>query len=144
MDDSVVPIRVHELTDGMFDVVVDPTHITDIPANTEMYISGNGVCKPVANAETQANMKKRLGFTTKPWKYGHDGPIAVQTKFRNLVKRTAGGTIVAGNYVRFEYGVGAISGQVVVWDPATDDPEEIVGQCWTGGADTETVYILEP
>jgi len=140
-DDSVVPIVKEELFDGIFKAA--PAGTADIDAHSAMYISGDREVTIIGAAETEANVRAYLGRTIKPFKYGYDSMVTLQTKFRNLAEYVAGGTITAGQYVKFEYGAGAVNRQVIAWVPGTDDADQIIGQAWVGGADTETVEILE-
>lgn len=139
VDDSVVPILKEELFDGVFKAT--PAAV-DIAANVHCYISGDREVTAIGAAETEVNTDKYLGYTLKPFKTGFDELTTLQTRFRNLVKFIAGGTVAAGDYVRFEFSTGAITGQVVKWDKAADEANQKIGLCWFGGVDTGTVEIL--
>lgn len=139
-DDSTVPVLVEELFDGIFKAT--PSGTADIDAGTAMYISADKTVSIIAGDETEANVRQFIGRTIKNFKYGYDAMVTLQTKFRNLEEFVAGGTITYGQYVKFEYGAGAINGQVVTWIPGTDDADQIVGMVWLDGADTDTVEIL--
>ncbi|MHA1741765.1 MAG: hypothetical protein ACTSVD_06700 [Candidatus Thorarchaeota archaeon] len=145
VDDSVEQILVHELTDGMMDMEVDSSYTSDIPANTPVYISGDGVVLPFLNNVTEANAKKYLGYTVKPWKYGYDTVIAVQTKYRNLVNLKSGqASLTAGMTVKWESGSGAKPLHVIEWAEGSDYAHEIVGLVHTGGDDEDTVKVFMP
>jgi len=139
--DSTVPVLVEELMNGIFKGA--PSGTADIDAHVSMYVSADRTVTIIGAADTEANIRQFIGRTIKDFKYGYDAKVTMQTKFRRLQEYVAGGTITAGQYVRFEYSTGAINGQVVTWTPGTDDADQIIGMVWVGGADTETVEILE-
>lgn len=143
IEQSSETILFHELTDGMMDMEVDSGYTSDIPVNTPVYLSGDGVVTPVGDAETEANMKRYLGYTVKPWNYGYDKVIAVQTKYRNLVNVPSGqDTLTAGMTVKWESGVGAEPLTVIEWDDTSDTAQEIIGLVHTGGDDGDTVKVF--
>ena len=141
-DDSQVPFVVKNFPDGIFDAPVDGEDVTT--KGTVMYISGNRLVKKVTVDDVEADVRKALGRAMKPHVDGEDNTLPVMTQhgWRRLVNLVAGGTVAAGAFVKYEYGTGAINGQVVTWTPGTDDADQIVGQVWNGGNDTDTVEIL--
>ena len=143
IQESSETILFHELTDGMMDMEVDSGVTADIDVNTPVYLSGDGVVTPIGDDETEANVKKYLGYTVKPWKYGYDTVIAIQTKYRNLVNVPSGqDSLTAGMTVKFESGAGALPLHVVEWAEGTDYAQEIIGLVHTGGDDEDTVKVF--
>jgi len=140
-EDSTVPVLKQELMNGVFKGA--PSGVADIDAHVSMYVSGDREVSIIAASETEANVRKFIGRTIKDFKYGYDAQVTMNTRFRRLSEYVAGGTVTAGQYVKFEYATGAINGQVITWTPGTDDEDQIVGLCWYGGVDTGTVEILE-
>ena len=139
--DSTVPVLVEELMNGVFKGA--PTGVADIDAHVSMYISGDRAVTIIAAEDSEADIRQFLGRTIKDFKYGHDAQVTMNTKFRRLSEYVAGGTVTAGEYVKFEYGGGAINGQVITWTPGTDDYDQMLGMVWYGGGDGDTVEILE-
>lgn len=139
--DSTVPRLVEELMNGTLSSADGGA--ADIDAGTAMYITGDRQVGIITAADSEADVRKFLGMTIKDFKYGYDEKVTMQTKFRRISEYTAGGTVTAGEYVKFEYSTGAINGQVITWTPGTDDADQIIGMVWVGGADTATVEILE-
>lgn len=142
VNDSQVPFVVRSFPDGIVDAPVDAEDIDTI--GTVVYISGNRLVKKVTAADAEADVRKALGVTTVPYVDGQNNVVPVQTQhgWKRIEERVAGGTVTAGEFVRYEYGTGAINGQVVTWTPGTDDADQIVGQVWNGGDDTDTVEIF--
>jgi len=138
VDDSVVPILVSQLPTGSIDALAG----ADILANVGVYISGDKTVTAIGAAETEANLKKTLGITLEPFKYGYDNVVPVKTKYSRVIKMIAGGTVTAGQDVKYEDGVGALANQVIPWVDSADTSNEIVGRAWTGGADTEEILVL--
>ena len=65
----------------------------------------------------------------------------VETRFKSLVEAECDGAIAAGDYVK----AGAHNAGVQCfkkWTAGADDASLILGQCWFGGADTETGEFL--
>lgn len=138
-DDSIVPQVLIDLPDGM----IDCTPIAaDIDAFKEVYISDDHEVTTLATSADEATVRKRLGYATRPFKTGYDNVVPIQSRWRKLKQFIAGASVVAGEYVKFEYGSGAINGQVITWTPGTDDEDQIVGQVWLGGGDTDTVEVF--
>ena len=139
-DDSQVPFLVKSFPDGVIDCTPAAADIDTI--GTAVYISGDREVTAIPADATEAVVRKKLGRTTKPFKTGLDVVVPVHSKYTRNEEFVAGGTVTAGEFVMYEYGTGAISGQVITWTPGTDDEDQIVGQCWFGGVDTGTVEIL--
>jgi hypothetical protein len=140
VDDSQVPFRIRAFPDGIFDAPVDAEDIPTI--GTVVYISGNRLVKKITADDVEADVRQALGRITSPYVDGQNNVVPVLTQWRRLEEFVAGETIAAGLFVKYEYGAGAINGQVIVWVPGTDDADQIVGQCWNGGDDTDTVEIF--
>ena len=139
--DSTVPVLCEELMNGVFKAA--PSGVADIDAHVSMYVSGDREVTIVGAADTEANIRMFIGRTIKDFKYGYDAQVTMNTQFRRLQEWVAGGTVTAGMWLRMEYSTGAIQGQLVQWTPGTDDYDQIIGMCWVGGADTETIEVLE-
>ena len=139
--DSTVPVLVEELMNGIFKAA--PSGVLDIDAHVSMYVSGDREVTIISAADSEADTRAFLGRTIKDFKYGYDAQVTMQTKFRRLQEYIAGTLILAGQYVRFEYGTGAVSGQVETWTPGTDHADQLLGMVWVGGVDGGTVEILE-
>jgi len=142
-DDSQVPIVVKRFPDGLFDAPVDDEDVTTV--GTAMYISGDRLVKqiPAGAGATEAIVRKYLGYADVPFVNGQDGVIRIQTPYRRLVKRTANGTIGAGEFVRWQQGAGSVNGRVVGWEFATHNVAEIIGQAWHGADADEDIEIFE-
>jgi hypothetical protein len=126
--------------------IIDMIGVASIPTpGTDVYISADDTVTEIPADASEAIVRKRLGWTTRPYVHGTGGDnrVSVQSRFKRRISRTLGGTVAAGDMVKHEYGGGALNGQVIVWTPGTDDADQITGMCVVGGADTETGYVLE-
>ena len=139
-DDSQVPVVICELPSGVMDC---PAYAADIATvGTVVRISANRTVRAIATSDSEATVRTALGRITKPFNTGDDNVVPVQTPWKRLEKFVAGGTVTYGEYVKYEYGTGALNGQVITWTPGTDDEDQIVGQVWYGGVDGGTVEVF--
>ena len=70
-----------------------------------------------------------------------NGPGTVETRFKALVEAECDGAIAAGDYVKAgDHNAGVQCFKK--WTSGVDDASLILGQCWLGGADTETGEFL--
>lgn len=138
-NDSFTTNETEEFRNGIIDVL----GVADLVVNEVVYLSGNDEITGMPDDVTEANARKYLGWAVRPYDFSEDNRASIQSRYHRRVERTAGGTIAAGQDVKFEYATGALTGQVIVWTPGTDDADQIVGKCIVGGNDTDTVEILE-
>lgn len=139
VDDSAITNVIKDKPDGMFDAYLDGV---DIDAYTPVYISGDRKVKPVVVDETQANIKKLMGWARGTAKTGYDKQVAVKTRFGTLQKGTAGETLAAGDPVKHESGAGTKVGYFKKFAEDTDGETEFLGLCWLGGADEAAIEVL--
>lgn len=138
-DDSAVTNVIQDMLDGMIDANLDGVTVN---AYVPVYVSDDEKVKPVALAETQANMKKLLGWSRAQAITGQDTQVAVKSRFRTRQKGTAGETLAAGDPVKHESSTGAKINYFKKFVEDTDGEQEYIGMCWIGGADEAAIEVL--
>ena len=83
---------------------------------------------------------KIVGFLRVPSRTA-DGQGTVETRFKKLVDAECDGAIAAGDYVQAGDHNSGVQ-RFKKWISGTHDANLILGQCWIGGADTETGTFL--
>jgi len=137
-DDSAVLNVIQDLDSGMIDANI----AADVNAYVPVYISGDKTVTAVATNETQANVKKLLGWSRGQAKYGYDTQVPVKTRFRVLQKGTAGELLAAGDPVKHSYAASDVANTFLKFVEDTDGETEFIGVCWVGGADTADIEVL--
>ena len=138
-DDSAITNVIQDMLDGMFDVNLDGE---TVEAYVPVYLSGDNKVKPVGLAETQANIKKLVGWSRVKSITGQDTQVAVKTRFRTHQKGTAGATLAAGDPVKLESSTGAKVNYYKKFVEDTDGEQEYIGMCLIGGADEAAIEVL--
>ena len=138
-NDSHLTDEDYFMPNGIYDIAGS----ADIAINEEVYISADHTVTTMPAGASEAVVRTRLGWATRPYTHGSDNVVPIQTKYKRRLARTAGGNITHGKLVKLEYGAGAINGQVIEWVPGTDDADQIIGIALNDAVDTGTVYTLE-
>ncbi|PYS72727.1 MAG: hypothetical protein DMF69_06910 [Acidobacteria bacterium] len=119
-------------------------HTANLPQDTALKITGDATVDKSTTVDDKIVGELRVPSRTA------DGQGTVETRFRALVDAECDGAIAAGDYIKagdHNSGVqcfkkwtplGVSAGPVFTGDL----PHLIVGQCWVGGADTETGTFL--
>lgn len=117
-NDSVATIEYEIFNNGRVDMI----GTEDIAINTELYIVSDNTVTAIPASTSSAVCAKRLGWAVRPYTYGTDNRVGVQSKFNRRCKRTVatGATVAAGDWVMFD-----------LTDPTTIRP-------WEQGVDYES------
>lgn len=110
-------------------------HTANLAKDTAMKITGDATVD-----KSTAAGDKIVGYLRVPSRTA-DGQGTVETRFNKLADAECDGAIAAGDYIQagdHNSGVQCFK----KWISGTHDANLIVGQCWIGGADTETGTFL--
>ena len=119
-------------------------HTADLPQGTTLKITDD------AKVDKSTTVDDKIVGTVSVPSRTADGQGTVETRFRALVDAECDGAIAAGDYIKagdHNSGVQCFkkwTAQGVSAGPVFtgDSPHLIIGQCWIGGADTETGTFL--
>lgn len=135
---SKTTISYEEFNNG----IVDMLGTEDIVINTELYIVGDDTVTAIPASTSTAVCAKRLGWATRPYTYGEDNVVGVQSKFNRRCKRVVatGATVTAGDWVKFDL---TDPTTIRTWVRGTDYPDLKIGIALVGAVPAAEAEIAE-
>jgi len=137
-NESVQTIQYEEFNNG----IVDMLGTEDIPINQELYIVSDDTVTALPAATSSAVTSKRLGWAVRPYTYGTDNVVGVQSRYNRRVHRTVatGATVAAGDFVMFDL---TLPGTIRPWEQGSDYEAQKIGICLVGAVPAGTAEIAE-
>lgn len=135
---SQVTISYEEFNNG----IVDMLGTEDISINQELYIVDDDTVTALPASTSSAVTAKRLGWAVRPYTYGTDNVVGVQSRYNRRCYRTVatGGTVTAGDFVMFDL---TDPTTIVPWEQGQDYESQKIGIALVGAVPAGTAEIAE-